>query len=177
MNSPGGTPNRLRFTVSDLTPLFLSSSAAIGFGLLALLTSLQLAVFVALVVIVSLAFRHLLETPSRKGRVVLAQLEDFREFLSRTDSDRLSRQVPESPHTPEKYGAYAVALRVEQGWREQFTGILLERIESERVCDAGNEIVGPSVIRTNEPRSAGQERGAFIELNLRDLKVKKPAQD
>ena len=125
---PGGATSRLRFTVSDLTPVFLTSSALIGFGLLAALTSLQFAVFVALVVIVSLAFRHLLEAPSRKGWEVLVQLQEFCEFLSRTDSDRLSRQDPRHAHRPEKYGAYAVALGIENGWREQFTSMLLERI-------------------------------------------------
>jgi hypothetical protein len=163
---PGATASRLRFTINDLTPLFLTSSALIGFGLLAFITSLQVSTFVALVVIVSFAFRHLLEAPSRKGREVLAQLEEFREFLSRTDSDRLSRQDPRASHSPEKYGAYAVALGVEKGWREQFTSVLLERIEFERVCDAGNEMVGPPSIRTHKGSSAEQKQGAFIELNL-----------
>lgn len=167
---PGGATSRLHFTASDFTPLFLTSSALIGFGLLALLTSLQLSVFVALVVIVSLAFRHLLEAPSRKGREVLAQLEGFREFLSRTDSDRLSRQDPQAPHSPEKYGAYAVALGVEKGWREQFASVLFEQIEFERVCDAGNEMIGPAVIRTHEGGSAAWEERPFIELNLRSPK-------
>lgn len=166
---PGGTTSRLRITASDLTPVFLTSSALIGFGLLAALTSLQLAVFVVLVVIVSLAFRHLLEAPSREGREVLAQLEEFREFLSRTDSDRLSRQYPSVARAPEKYGAFAVALKVEKGWREQFTSMLIERIEFERVCDAGGEIIGPPLIRAHEAVSAAQER-PFIELNLRGRK-------
>lgn len=120
----------------------------------------------ALIVIVSLAFRHLLEAPSRKGREVLAQLEGFHEFLSRTDSDRLSRQDPRVTHTPEKYGAYAVALGIEKGWREQFTSMLVERIEFERVCDAGGEIIGPPLIRAHEAISVTQEH-PFIELNLR----------
>lgn len=166
---PGDTASKLRFTVSDLTPLFLTVSALVGFGLLAALTSLQVSVFVALIVIVSLVFRHLLEAPSRKGREVLAQLEEFREFLSRTDSDRLSRQDLRIAPTSEKYGAYAVALGVEKGWREQFTSMLIERVEFERVCDAGGEIIGPPLLRAHATVAAAQEH-PFIELNLRGRK-------
>lgn len=46
-------------------------------------------------------------------REVLAHLDDFGEFLSRTEGDRLSRQDAAVPHSPEKYGAYSVALAVE----------------------------------------------------------------
>lgn len=162
---PGGPTTRLRFTVNDLNPLFLSCSTLVGFGLLVLVSTLQLSLFVVLVVIVSSAFRNLLEAPSRRGRQVLAQLNGFREFLFRTDRDRLSREDPGVAYRPEKYGAYAVALDVEKGWREQFTSMLIERIEFERVCDAGTQM--PPLLRTHLEVSAEQNAHPFIELNLR----------
>lgn len=164
----GGLTSRLRFTVDDLNPLFLTFSAVVGFGLLALVSTFQLSLFVLIVVIVSFVFRSLLESPSRKGTEILAQLEGFREFLSRTESDRLSREVPDIAHPPGEYGAYAVALNVEKGWREQFTGVLMERIEFERVCDAGTEM--PPLLRTHLEASAAQHEHPFIELDLRGRK-------
>lgn len=62
---------------------------------------------------------------------MIAELENFKEFLSRADSDRLNRenQPGETPAILEKYTAYAVALDVEHAWGEEFTGNILDLLQ------------------------------------------------
>jgi hypothetical protein len=117
--------------LKDLIPVFLSGSALAGFVFLAVLSSTKFALLVSALVILNAISRHALEAPTRAGRKVLADLQNFREFLSRTDSDRLNRenQPGQTPVTLEKYSAYAVALDVEDAWGEEFVENLVELLQ------------------------------------------------
>lgn len=79
-------------TPNDAIPLILTAAVVVGFGFLASLTTTKLAGLAAAVVMISAVFRHAFEAPTQTGRKVLAQLNDFREFLARTDADRLNRE-------------------------------------------------------------------------------------
>jgi hypothetical protein len=117
--------------LKDLIPVFLSGSALAGFVFLAVLSSTKFALLLSALVILNAISRHALEAPTRAGRKVLAELRNFREFLSRTDSDRLNRenQPGYTPVTLEKHSAYAVALGVEDAWGEEFVENLVELLQ------------------------------------------------
>jgi hypothetical protein len=117
--------------LNDLVPIFLSGSALAGFVFLAVLSSTKFALLLSALVILNAISRHALEAPTRAGRKVLAELRNFREFLSRTDADRLNRenQPGHTPVTLEKYSAYAVALDVEDAWGEEFVENLVELLQ------------------------------------------------
>jgi hypothetical protein len=76
-------------------------------------------------------FFHSLQGLTSAGREALAQLSDYREFLSEVDADVISRlhvseQVP-SQFRPQD--AYAVALHLDLGWGEQFVTSIRELVE------------------------------------------------
>ena len=126
----GDRPTR-PLDLKDLIPVFLSGSALAGFVFLAVLSSTRFAILASSLVILNALARHVLETPTSAGRKVLAELRNFREFLSRTDSDRLNRenQPGQTPVTLEKYSAYALALDVEDAWGEEFVENLVELLQ------------------------------------------------
>jgi len=121
------------FDLNDTIPFLLTASALMGFGFLVSLTSARFALLLAGAVFLTALSRHLLQAPTRAGRKVLAELMDFREFLSRAEASRLNREnLPgETPQELEKYSAYAVALDVERSWGEQFCEDLLEMLQYE----------------------------------------------
>jgi uncharacterized membrane protein len=81
---------------------------------------------IAVVVILNMAFYHLLKAPTMLGRRLLDRIEGFKMFLGATEGDRLRRMVPvdRTPELYEKYLPYALALNVEQAWTEQFADVL-----------------------------------------------------
>jgi hypothetical protein len=144
--------------LKDLIPVFLPGSALAGFVFLAVLSSTKFALLVSALVILNAIARHALEAPTRAGRNVLAELRNFREFLSRTDSDRLNREnrPGQTPVTLEKYSAYAVALDVEDAWGEEFVENLVELLQWDQAYS-----------RRQSQLALGNER---IELKIRPRK-------
>lgn len=161
-----GRPRR-PLDFNDLVPVILTGSALFGFFFLAVMTSLQLGIFVARIVLVVALFRGFLEAPTVAGGKALRQLMGFREFLSRADADRLNRENKpgQSPDTLEKFTAYAVALDAEHGWGEEFTDQLLEVLQFDEV----------SYMRLLELPSAPLPRqdDQFIVLNLGNSRFKR----
>ncbi len=80
----------------------------------------------AVVVVMNMAFYHLLKAPTMLGRRILDRIEGFKMFLGATERDRLQRMVPaeRTPELYEKYLPYALALGVEQAWTGQFADVL-----------------------------------------------------
>jgi hypothetical protein len=76
--------------------------------------------------LLNVAFYHLLERPTLKGRGVLDGLEGFKAFLSATDADRLDRMLPSERTSElfERWLPHAIALGVENRWAEAFQGVL-----------------------------------------------------
>lgn len=116
---------------SDAFPLLLLAGAFMGFLFLSVLTTTKFAALVLAGVLLNVIFRHRLESPTLAGRNFLAELRNFREFLSSTDALRLNRenQAGATPRVVERYSAYAVALRVEHAWGEELVENLVELIE------------------------------------------------
>ena len=126
-----GSGRRHPLDLNDAIPIVLIAPIFLGFSFLAYLTSLKFVVLAVALIIVNFIFRHSLEAPTSEGRKILAELANFREFLSRADADRLNRENDpgQTPAVLEKYSAYAVALGVERAWGEEFTGNLLELLQ------------------------------------------------
>ena len=95
---------------------------------------IALALLLTAAVFLNTLFRHLLQSPTRAGRKVLAELADYREFLARVHADRLTRlnQSGQTPQALEAFSGYAIALDVEHSWGEDFCNTLLELLEIER---------------------------------------------
>jgi len=89
-------------------------------------TSIVIALFLVLAMIVNYLFFHLLKAPTGAGRKVMDQIEGFKRFLSATETDRMNMMHPadRTPELFEKYLPYALALDVEQLWAEQFADVL-----------------------------------------------------
>ena len=128
---PGSRATRKRFTANDLFPLWCSLAAAFGFLFLWYLTSTHFAELAVAAFAMIAAFRHFLTTPTRAGLEKISELEGFREFLARTDSDKLTREnePDKTPEMFEAFSGYAVALKVEHGWGEEFALIVSRLIE------------------------------------------------
>lgn len=59
------------------------------------------------------------------GARTYAQVLGFERFLGRVEKDRIER-LEKTPELFEKYLPYAMALRVEKGWVQQFSGIAMQ---------------------------------------------------
>lgn len=128
---PGSRSAKRPLNLNDAIPLFLTMTASFGFILLAVLTSTKFAGFLAAAVAMNVFSWHPMNAPSSAGREVLTELAAFREFLDRTEADRLSRQnLPGyTPRNLDMNDAYAVALCVHCGWGEEFAANILDLIE------------------------------------------------
>jgi hypothetical protein len=157
---PGVTRPARPFNVSDTVPLVLTTSALLGFGLLASSTSNQVALLISAVLFLNVVFYQICEAPTAAGRKVLEELKGFRAFVGRTDADRLNRENSPgaTPQILETNTGYAVALNVERGWGEEFTANLLQLFE----VDSAYDIPMPS---GHAPRISETPSGA-IQVSL-----------
>jgi hypothetical protein len=150
---------------NDMFPVWLTASASLAFGFLAVVMSLRFATFIVACALLGFTFRHALEAPTAKGRKLLSELWGFRDFLSRAESDRLDRdnEAGLTPKVFQRYIAYAVALDVERGWGEQFAEDLLEMIQ----FDQAIAFKGPPLpdIESIVTRDLGED-DSIIQLNL-----------
>ncbi|HUB58949.1 MAG TPA: hypothetical protein VL975_00680 [Candidatus Micrarchaeia archaeon] len=136
---PGVNRPRRPFAAEDATPIFLTATAGFGMAFLASLTSREFSGLVVAVLLVDTVFCHLMKAPTREGRRIIAELHNFREFLSRVDSDRLSLENDpgQTPRMIEAYSPYAIALDVEHAWGEEFADSLLALIQWNRAYGFG----------------------------------------
>jgi uncharacterized protein (TIGR04222 family) len=130
---PGSRSARRPLNLNDAIPFFLTGTAAFGFVLLSVFTSTKLASLLGAAFAMNVFSWHFTNAPTSAGRRALAELVAYREFLSRTETDRLNRQN-EPGRTPQKVkldDAYAVALGVPCGWGEEFAANILELIQAD----------------------------------------------
>ncbi|MHC4481464.1 MAG: DUF2207 domain-containing protein, partial [Planctomycetota bacterium] len=112
----------LPFIGGELLGLFFLSAA----------TSIwMIPVLLALVLLAGL-FHYLLKAPSRRGRVVMDQIEGFRMYLGAAEGERLNllNEPEKTPELFEEYLPYALALDVENEWAEQFSEVLARAARS-----------------------------------------------
>jgi uncharacterized membrane protein len=84
--------------MNDAVPVILIGPIFLGFSFLAYWTSLKFVTLAVPLIIINFVFQHLLEAPSKEGRKTIAELKNFREFLSRADADRLNRENEPGRH-------------------------------------------------------------------------------
>lgn len=165
---PGIKGRRRPLNAADSLAIFLTASALLGFGFLGSLTSPGFAGLVAAAIFLSVVFRRAFESPNAKGRAILGDLRGFREFVARTDADRLNmgNSPGRTPEVLEKFTAYGVALRVERGWGEELAECLLELLQFDRAYSPGAVRTPLSgAYRTYPPAPS------FIELGISHRKV------
>lgn len=94
---------------------------------------------------------------------MIARLRNFREFLSRVETDRLNRENEpgKTPRALDRNAAYAVALDIERSWGEDFADHLLAVIHWNKAYSFG--MVG---VPTPDPEAINVD--GRVELNLRD---------
>jgi Predicted membrane protein (DUF2207) len=150
---------------NDMFPLWLTATTTLAFGFLAAVTSPRFAIFIVAAALLAFTFRHVLEAPTKQGRKLISELLGFRDFLSRTDSDRLARnnEVGATPGILERHLPYAVALNVEHGWGEEFTTNLLEMLQFDRAVDyKAASGIGETIVNNIPAR----DDESIIQLNL-----------
>jgi uncharacterized membrane protein len=74
---------------------------------------------------INVLFHYLLKAPTRAGRMLLDQLEGFRQFLDVAEREEMNFRTPpeKTPELFERFLPYALALGVEQRWMERFAGL------------------------------------------------------
>ncbi len=85
--------------------------------------SLAFSVMVAAFVLINLGWARRLKRKSLLGRQVCDEIEGFRQFLLKTEQDRLKRLNPESGATQDldRFLPYAIALEVKEMWGDQLS--------------------------------------------------------
>jgi len=132
---PGSTVPRRPWTGSDFRPFAFLFGALAGVSALALITTSPTALFIGGFLAVNAFFYYALQGPTTKGSDLLAQLGDYRKFLSEVDADTISRanSCEEVPAQLDSKHAYAVAFHLDLGWGEQFVTSIDSVIESAQV--------------------------------------------
>jgi hypothetical protein len=128
---PGSTAPQRPWTGADTRPLTYLCVSLGGIILFGLLSSNAAALIILGFLVLNGFFFHSLQGLTPPGREVLAQLSDYRKFLSEVDADAISR-LHVSDHVPAQLrveDAYAVALHLDLGWGEQFVTSITDLVE------------------------------------------------
>jgi uncharacterized protein (TIGR04222 family) len=128
---PGSTAPQRPWTGADTRPLTYLCVSLGGIALFGLMSSTTAALIILGFLVINGFFFHSLQGLTPDGREVLAQISDYRKFLSEVDADVISRlhvsdRVP-AQLRPED--AYAVALHFDLGWGEQFVTSITDLVE------------------------------------------------
>ena len=122
IDSPGDLFGAIVITLFAV-PFFVAEIFVAGM----LGTQVSAAIPVALLsgIAINFLFHYLLKAPTRVGRLLLDQLEGFRQFLDVAEREELNfRNPPEkTPALFERFLPFALALGVEQRWMERFAGL------------------------------------------------------
>lgn len=134
---PGSTAPKRAWTGSDVKPLSFLAASVAGVSLLGLMSNTGAALILGAFMAVNVIFYYALQGPSTAGREVLAQLSDYKKFLSKADADVISRVDPSErvpAHLDTKH-AYAIAFHLDLGWGEQFVTSIADVVECAEVFE------------------------------------------
>jgi hypothetical protein len=134
---PGSIAPRRPWTGADTKPIAFLLGSLGGISLLAIMSSVAAALLAAAFLVINGVFFYALQGPTSAGRAILAQLNDYKKFLSEVDADAISR-VNSSERVPAQLSAknaYAVAFHLDLGWGEQFVTSIAEVIECAQVFE------------------------------------------
>lgn len=128
-----GAHSAIRKTTSTLGAVFITLFslpflAALGLGvfMLSMFISVAAAVLMLVIIVACVLFYHLMKAPTLLGRRILDKIEGFKLYLSVAEKDRMNFHNPpeRTPELFEKFLPYALALKVEHEWSEQFDSVL-----------------------------------------------------
>lgn len=128
---PGSIAPQRPWTGADMRPLTYLCVSLGGIALFGLMSSTTAALIILGFLVINGFFFHSLQGLTPAGREVLAQLSDYRKFLSEVDADVISR-LHVSDQVPAKLrpqDAYAIALHLDLGWGEQFVTSITDLVE------------------------------------------------
>jgi hypothetical protein len=128
---PGSTSPQRPWTGADAKPLRYLCVSLGGIALFGVLSSATAALIIFAFLVINGFFFHSLQGLTPAGRGVLAQLSDYRKFLSEVDADVISR-LHVCDHVPAQLrpeDAFAVALHLDLGWGEQFVSSITPVVE------------------------------------------------
>jgi hypothetical protein len=128
---PGSTAPRRPWTGADTRPLTFLCVSLGGIALFGVFSSTTAALIILGFLAINGFFFHSVQGLTPAGREVLAQISDYRKFLSEVDADVISR-LHVSDHVPAQLkpdDAYAVALHLDLGWGEQFVTSITDLVE------------------------------------------------
>jgi hypothetical protein len=128
---PGSTAPQRPWTGADTRPLTYLCVSLGGVALLGLFSSTTAALIILGFLVINGFFFHSLQGLTPAGREVLAQISDYRKFLSEVDADVISR-LHVSDRVPAQLkpdDAYAVAFHLDLGWGEQFVTSITDLVE------------------------------------------------
>lgn len=134
---PGSTAPRRPWTGADTRPLWFLAGAFIGVSFIGVMSNPLAALLVGAFMIVNAVFYYALQGPSASGRRILAQLDDYKKFLSEAEADVISRVDPSDrvPTNLDSRRAYAIAFHLDLGWGEQFVTSIAEVVECSQVFE------------------------------------------
>jgi Predicted membrane protein (DUF2207) len=128
---PGSTAPQRPWTGADTRPLTYLCVSLAGVALFGLMSSTTAALIILGFLAINGFFFHSLQGLTPAGREVLAQISDYRKFLSEVGADVISR-LHVSDHVPDQLApedAYAVAFHLDLGWGEQFVTSITDFVE------------------------------------------------
>jgi hypothetical protein len=132
---PGSTAPKRPWSSSDSMTFTLLMAAMAGIAFLALLSTPLTALLTAAFLAVNAIFYHSLQGPTAAGRKAIAQLAEYKKFLSEVDADPISRMnaCETVPTELAAKHAYAIAFHIDLGWGEQFVGSVADLVERSEV--------------------------------------------
>jgi hypothetical protein len=115
---------RAMITTAVSLPFLLGEVA--GLAVMVRAASMGVGAALALMVAIIYVFHCLLKSPTRAGRVLANQIDNFRLFLSAPDQEPRDRPAarPTTDHPFERLLPYAMALNVEKAWGEKVAAAL-----------------------------------------------------
>jgi hypothetical protein len=134
---PGSTAPRRPWTGADTRPFFFLAGALLGVSFIGLMSNAIAALVVGAFMVINAFFYYALQGPTAAGREILAQLDDYKKFLSMAEADVISR-VELSDVAPahlDTKRAYAIAFHLDLGWGEQLVTSIANVVECAQVFE------------------------------------------
>jgi len=126
--SAGGVGNLLKAVFNTLFALPFFAGEVIGLYILFTEGSPMLALMLAAMIGINIAFYQWMKAPTLIGRRLLDKVEGFALYLDVAEKDELQFKNPpeKTPELFERYLPFAIALGVEEQWGNRFSSVLAQ---------------------------------------------------
>jgi hypothetical protein len=145
---PGSTAPRRPWIHADTRPFLFLVAALVGVSLIAWMSAFVAALLTAAFMVLNALFFFALQGPTSAGKKILAQLNDYKKFMSEVDADAVSRVHPAErvPAQLQTKDAYAVAFHLDLGWGEQFATSIADVVERAEMFEKTSDDDSPTLI-------------------------------